>query len=128
MRDLSFPFSLVILSLSIPPLTASFTVFVSQLYLPFCFSCCRRYYTVLSLAPISLLPVTLSSLLACVWGCRIVKGLCQYTSLVFSSLILACISISILRELRHGAHCSPALDYLQSLLPTYCFFWSWLFY
>jgi hypothetical protein len=106
----SFPFSLVILSLPIPPLTAYFTVFVSQINLPFCFSCCQRYYIVLSLAPIGLLPVRLSSWLACVWGCRIVKGLCQYTSLVFRSLILACISISILRELRPGAHCSPARD------------------
>jgi hypothetical protein len=44
-----------------------------------------------------------------VWGCRIVKGLCRYTSSVFRSLILACISISILRELRHGTHCSAAL-------------------
>jgi hypothetical protein len=118
LRDL-FPFSLVILSLPIPPLTASFIVFVSQIYLPFFFFCCRLYYIVLYLAPIGLLPVRLSSWLACVWDCRIVKGLCQYTSSVFRSLILACISISILRELRHGAHCSPALDYLQSLLPTY---------
>jgi hypothetical protein len=35
LRDLFFPFSLVILSLPIPPLTASFTVFVIQIYLPF---------------------------------------------------------------------------------------------
>jgi hypothetical protein len=35
LRDLFFPFSLVILLLPIPPLTASFTVFVSQIYLPF---------------------------------------------------------------------------------------------
>jgi hypothetical protein len=74
------------------------------------FSCCQQYYIVLPLAPIGLLAVRLSSWLACVWGCRIVKGLCQYTSSVFRSLILACISISILGELRHGAHCSPALD------------------
>jgi hypothetical protein len=112
-----FPFSLVILSLPIPPLTAS--LFLSVEFTCLFFSCCRRYYIVLSLAPIGLLPVRLSSWLACVWGCRIVKGLCQYTSSVFRSLILACISISILRELRHGAHCSPALDYLRSLLPTY---------
>jgi hypothetical protein len=54
LRDLFFPFSLVILSLPIPPLTASFTVFGSQIYSPFFFSCCRRYSIVLSLAPISL--------------------------------------------------------------------------
>jgi hypothetical protein len=89
LRNLFFPISLVILLLPIPPLTASFTVFVSRIYLPFFFSCCQRYYIVLSLTPTGLLPVRLSSWLACVWGCRIVKGLCQYTSPVSRSLIPA---------------------------------------
>jgi hypothetical protein len=103
-----------------PSLTASLPFFFfSRIYLLFFSFCCRRYYIVLSLAPIGLLPVRLSTWLACMWGCRIVKGLCQYTSSVFRSQLLACISIFILRELHNGAHCSPALDYVRSLLPTY---------
>ena len=77
---------------------ASFTV-VSRIYLSFFFSCCRRYYIVLSLAPIGLLPVRLSSWLACVWGCRNVKGLCQYTSSAIRSWILALIPTPTFRDL-----------------------------
>jgi hypothetical protein len=61
-------FSRLILPLPIPSIDCFLLGFCQSNLLAFFFSCCPRYYIVLSLAPIGMLPVRLSSWLACLWG------------------------------------------------------------